>query len=143
MVGGRIQRLWRSGVQTGERRELVAPCFSHRLNVPILAPRTRKNGALLVGFIGEKPREVRLSILFFYCLDIQTSPQIPAGNRAIRGPWFRDFLHHGGLGPLTLLVVLLDGSLHAVIADRKNVRMPQGEHQKHVSGPDANAFDLS
>src|ERR1039457_4099150 len=109
---------------------------------PTLAPRTRKNGAP-GGLSERKPLKTRLSILFFYRLDIQTSPQIPAGNRAIGSPRFCDLLHHGGLGPLTFLVMLLNGSLHAVIADRKNVRTPQGEHQKHVSGPDANAFDLS
>src|SRR5208283_5183517 len=52
-------------------------------------------------------------------------------------------LHHSGLRPLAFLVMLLDSSLHAVIADRQNIRMPQGEHQEHVRRPDADAFDLS
>src|SRR5271166_1793073 len=81
--------------------------------------------------------------LFFYRLYVQALPQIPACNRAIRSPGLCDFLHHGRLGPLAFLVMLLDGSLHAVIANRQNIRTPQGEHQKHVRRPDADAFDLS
>src|SRR5208282_1096957 len=86
-----------------------------------------------------KARESR----FFYRLNIQTPPQIPASNRAIRSPGFSNLLHHSGLRPLAFLVMLLDSSLHAVIADRQNIRMPQGEHQEHVRRPDADAFDLS
>src|SRR6266849_6369370 len=58
------------------------------------------------------------SRLFFHRLHIQTLPQIPARDRAIGHPRLRDLLYHCGLWPLAFLVVLLDGSLHAVIAGR-------------------------
>src|ERR1017187_4142385 len=80
---------------------------------------------------------------FFDRLNVQTPPKIPARNRAIRSPRFRDLKHHIRLRPLTFLVMLLDGSLHAVIADRQNIRTPQREHQEHVRRPDANPFNLS
>ena len=38
--------------------------------------------------------------------------------------------------------MLFDGGLHAVIAGGQNVGMAQGEHEEHVRGPDADAFDL-
>src|ERR1035437_642214 len=81
--------------------------------------------------------------LFFDRLDVQAPPEIPAGNRAIRSPRLSDLRHHSGLRPLALPVVPLDGRLHAIIANRQNIRMPQGEHQEHVRRPDANPFDLS
>src|ERR1039458_1324577 len=81
--------------------------------------------------------------LFLDRLDVQTLPKIPAGNRAIRSPRLSDLRHHSGLRPLALPVVPLDGRLHAIIANRQNIRMPQGEHQEHVRRPDANAFELS
>src|ERR1039458_6179478 len=80
---------------------------------------------------------------FFDRLNVQTPPKIPASNRAIRRPSLSNLLHHGRLRPLTFLVVLLDRSLHAIIANRQNIRTPQGEHQEHVRGPDANPFNLS
>src|ERR1039458_6130637 len=79
---------------------------------------------------------------FFDRLSVHTPPKIPARNRALRSPRFRDLKDHIRLRPLTFLVVLLDGSLHAVIADRQNIRTPQGEHQEHVRRPDADALDL-
>src|SRR6266851_6827431 len=82
------------------------------------------------------------SRLFFHRLHIQTLPQIPAGDRAIGRPRFRNLLHYRGLGPLTFLVVLLDGSLHAVVAGREDIRTTQREHQEHVRRPDADALDL-
>ena len=57
----------------------------------------------------QNPGESRLR-LFFHRLNIQTPPQIPAGDRAIGRPGFRDLLHHGGLRLLAFLVVLLDGT---------------------------------
>src|ERR1035441_1168047 len=80
---------------------------------------------------------------FFDRLSVHTPPKIPARNRAIRSPRFRDLKHHIRLRPLAFLVVLLDGSLHAVIANRQNIRTPQREHQEHVRRPDANPFNLS
>jgi len=38
--------------------------------------------------------------------------------------------------------VLLDGSLHAVIASGQNIWTSQREHQEHVRRPDADALDL-
>src|SRR5260221_10604140 len=91
---------------------------------------------------GKMPALLSIASLSLHRLDIQTPPQIPARNRAIRYPRFRDLLHHRGLRPLTFLVVLLDGGLYAVIAGRQNIRTPQCEHQEHVRRPDAYAFDL-
>src|ERR1035438_5674155 len=90
----------------------------------------------------EPPVKPRLYALFFDRLDIQTFPKIPASNRAIRSPRFRDFQHHRRFRPLTFFVMLLDGSLHAVIANGQNIRTPQGEHQEHVRRPNADALDL-
>src|SRR6266849_8459589 len=61
------------------------------------------------------------SRLFFHRLHIQTLPQIPAGDRAIGYPGFRDLLHHSRLRPLAFFVILFDGGLHAVIASRENI----------------------
>src|SRR5260370_17945400 len=38
--------------------------------------------------------------------------------------------------------MLLDGSLHAVIANWQNIGTPQGKYQEHVRRPDADALDL-
>ena len=101
-------------------------------------------GAPLLAFEKGPPRYLAArDRLFLDRLDLQASPQIPAGDRPIRSPGFGDLLHHHRLRPLAFLVVLLDGRLHSVIANRQNIRMPQGKHQEHVGGPDADALDLS
>src|SRR5208282_5288355 len=75
-------------------------------------------------------------------LYIQTSPQIPAGDAAIGLPAFGDLLHLHGLGQLALVVMLFDRHLDAEIACRQYVWPLQREHQKHMRGPNADAFDL-
>jgi len=101
-------------------------------------------GAPLLAFEKGPPRYLAArDRLFLDRLDLQASPQIPAGDRPIGSPGFGDLQHHHRLRPLAFLVVLLDGRLHSVIANRQNIRMPQGKHQEHVGGPDADALDLS
>ena len=75
-------------------------------------------------------------------LYVQTPPQIPAGDAAIRLPAFCDLFHLQGLRHLALFVVLLNRHLDSEIAGGQDVWPPQGEHQKHVRGPNADAFDL-
>src|SRR5215472_1312323 len=75
-------------------------------------------------------------------LDIQTPPQVPAGNAAIRRPRSGNFLHIFRLGQLALPVMLLHRHLHPVIAGREHIRAPQREHEKHMRGPHADALHL-
>lgn len=69
-------------------------------------------------------RQHKLGIWFPQCptvslrlkgLDIQTPPQIPACNTAIRRPLPRDFFHFFRLGQLALAIVLLHRRLYAVV----------------------------
>src|SRR5450755_2650837 len=74
--------------------------------------------------------------------DIETAPKIPAGNAAIRLPAFGDLFHLRGLGQFPLVVVLSNGSLHAIVAGRQNIGPAQRKHEEHMRRPDADAFDL-
>ena len=75
-------------------------------------------------------------------LYIQTSPQIPAGDAAIGLPAFCDFFHLQGFWHLALFVVLLNRHLDSEIAGRQYVWAPQRENQKHMRGPNSDAFYL-
>src|SRR6266567_4929650 len=54
-------------------------------------------------------------------LDVQTPPQIPARDGAVRLPAFGDLLHVFRFGQFALFVVLLDRHLDAVVACRQHV----------------------
>src|ERR1700685_241276 len=77
-----------------------------------------------------------------HSLDVQTSPQIPAGDAAIWLPRPGNFLHLQWFGQLAFVVVLLDRHLDAVIARRQHVWPLQREHEKYVRGPNADALYL-
>src|SRR5579859_4774613 len=83
-----------------------------------------------------------LTIFLLHSLDIQTPPQIPASDAAVRFPQLRDFLHLHGLGHLALVVVPLHRYLDTEVACGQHIWPPQREHQKHVCGPNTDAFDL-
>src|ERR1700730_5577822 len=75
-------------------------------------------------------------------LDIQASPQIPAGHRPIWFPRLCDLRHHFGFRHLALLVMFLDCHLDAVISCGQHIGAPQSEHQKHMCSPHSYALDL-
>ncbi len=72
---------------------------------------------------------------------IEAAPEVPAGNRGVRLPGGGDPLHFRGFGQL----VKSPGAFHCgadtEVGDRQHVGAAESEHQKHLSGPDADAFD--
>src|ERR1700681_2733526 len=55
------------------------------------------------------------------CLDVQTPPQIPARDGAVRLPAFGDLLHVFRFGQFALFVVLFNRYLDAVVAGGQHV----------------------
>src|ERR1039458_8981049 len=74
-----------------------------RTNIP--AQNVPRGTLYVQSSVTQNPGESRPR-LFFDRLNIQALPQIPASNRAIRSPRFRDLQHRRRLGPLAFLVVL-------------------------------------
>src|SRR5580704_14736252 len=75
-------------------------------------------------------------------LNIQTAPQVPAGDAAIGFPRSGDLFHLHRIGQLAFMVMLFHCHLDSEVAGRQYVLPLQCEYQKHVRGPDADAFDL-
>src|SRR5687768_10023813 len=72
---------------------------------------------------------------------IQGSPQIPAGDAAVRRPFRADLEHVLGTD-LPLAVGAPDRVLDAEIEVGEDVRAPELEHQEHLRGPLAYPFHL-
>src|SRR5260370_33972175 len=68
-------------------------------------------------------------------LDVQTPPQIPACDGAVRLPAFGDLGHVFRLRQFSLFLVLLNRHLDAVSARRQHHGAAQPKHDKHVRRP--------
>src|SRR5437762_3432843 len=79
--------------------------------------------------------ENRKSYLPLHRLHIQTPPQIPARDRPVGFPAFRDFLHLHWFRHLSFAIVFANRRLDAVIACRQYIGTLQREHQEHVCRP--------
>src|SRR5262249_29732798 len=79
----------------------------------------------------------------FFLRQLQASPQVPRGKAAVGMPGFGDLLNLLRRGRLALAIEPLNGHTHAKIARGQDVGPAQGEHEEHVGGPYADAFDVS
>ena len=67
-------------------------------------------------------------------------PEEPTADASVGSPRRGPFFHilHGR--DLCQLIELFDSQPNTEIAHRENVRLPGGEHEKHLNGPGANAM---
>src|SRR4030095_2367537 len=73
---------------------------------------------------------------------LEASPQVPAGDGAIRPPGFGDLADAIGLRTLAQAVQPLDRRHDTQVVDRHHVGAMQPEHQEHLGRPPAEALDL-
>src|ERR1017187_10725674 len=85
-----------------------------------------------------KPGRPRLQVGVAF----QAAPEVPTGYRAVGAPAAGHPLHFVSGGEGFQIVGFADGVADAQVARGQDVGPLQGEDQEHVSGPDADAFDL-
>ena len=72
---------------------------------------------------------------------VEASPEVPAGDGRPGLPGGGDALHFGGFGKVFERPGALHGGADAEVGRRQDVGAAEGEHEEHLGGPDADAFD--
>src|SRR5262245_30555364 len=73
---------------------------------------------------------------------LETPPQIPARDRAVRAPGLADLLDPIGSRFLAQAVQPMDRVDDAKVVDRQDVRPVKAEHEEHLRRPPAESFHL-
>ena len=79
-------------------------------------------------FLGEPSCPLWLAVFPLHSLDIQTAPQVPAGDAAIGLPRSGDLFHLQGIGQLAFMVMLFHCHSNAEVAGRQYVLPLQREY---------------
>jgi hypothetical protein len=104
-------------------------------------PTANREGAASPPFFGQgrdSASDAELPVLEF-----QRSPTIPARDTRIGPPGHCNAVTRCFVRQVIQRVKISDGHAHAQILVRENIQSSQGEDQKHLRSPDADAFDLN
>ena len=74
---------------------------------------------------------------------LEGPPEVPTRDGAVRAPFRAELANVFRCRPLSLPIRALDGVLNAEVQFGQYVAPVQTEHQEHLRGPSANAFDLN
>src|SRR5215469_1445241 len=75
-------------------------------------------------------------------IGLETAPKVPTGHGAVRAPSCGDSFDIRRAGQSIEAVGFLDGVADAEVAGGEDVGAAEGEDEKHVNRPDADALDL-